>query len=73
MFAGLRVGDLPEQGETDIELTLNDVVGLKKMNYNSYRHSDGWPVTLKFTDAVGEVRISGPAITNAPLAFKIYI
>jgi hypothetical protein len=49
------------------------VMGLTKLNYNSCRHSDGWPVTLKFADAVGEVLISGPAISNAPLAFKHYI
>ena len=52
---------------------LNDVMGLTKLNYNSCRHSDGWPVTLKFADAMGEVLISGPAISNAPLAFKHYI
>jgi hypothetical protein len=44
-----------------------------KRNSNSCRYSDGWPVTLKFADAVGEVLISGPAISNAPLAFKHYI
>ena len=48
-------------------------MGLTKLNYNSWRHSDGWPVTLKVADAVGEVLISGPAISDAPLAFKHYI
>jgi hypothetical protein len=43
------------------------------LTHNSCRHSDGWSVTLKFADAVGEVLISGPAISNAPLAFKHYI
>ena len=61
------------RGEADIEQVLKDVMGLTKLNYNSCRHSDGWPVTLKFADAVGEVLISGPAISNAPLAFKHYI
>jgi hypothetical protein len=61
------------RGEADIQQVLNDVMGLTKLNYNSCRHSDGWPVTLKFADAVGEVLISGPAISNAPLAFKHYI
>lgn len=61
------------RGEAEIQQVLNDVMGLTKLNYNSCRHSDGWPVTLKFADAVGEVLISGPAISNAPLAFKHYI
>lgn len=46
------------------------MMGLTKLNYNSCCHSDGWPVTFKFAAAVGEVLISGPAISNAPLAFK---
>ena len=61
------------RGEADIEQVLRDVLGLTKLNYNSCRHSDGQPVTLKFADAVGEVLISGPSTSNAPLAFKHYI
>ena len=49
------------RGEADIEQVLRDVLGLTKLNYNSCRHSDGQPVTLKFADAVGEVLISGPS------------
>jgi hypothetical protein len=33
-----------------------DILSLTKLNYNSCRHSDGLPVTLKFADAVGEIR-----------------
>lgn len=61
------------RSEADIVQVPNDVMGLTKLNYNSCRHSDGWPVTLKFADAVGEVLITGPAISYAPLAFKHYI
>lgn len=61
------------RGEAEIEQVLRDVLGLTKLNYNSCRHADGQPVTLKFADAVGEVLISGPTTTNAPLAFKHYI
>ena len=61
------------RGEAAIEQLLNEVMGLTKLNYNSCRHSDSWPVTVKFADAVGKVLISGPAISNVPLAFKHYI
>jgi len=48
------------RGETEIKVVLQDIMGLTKLNYNSCRHSDGLPVTLKFADAVGEILVSGP-------------
>ena len=35
----------------DVQQVLGDVMGLTKLNYNSCRHSDGWPVTLKCVTA----------------------
>jgi hypothetical protein len=62
------------RGEADIELVLRDILGLTKLNYNSCRHSDGTPVTLKFADAVGEILISGPPRdSDPPLPFRHYI
>ncbi|MEA3211698.1 MAG: hypothetical protein QOE70_4755 [Chthoniobacter sp.] len=62
------------RGEADIEVVLKDILGLTKLNYNSCRHSDGTPVTLKFADAVGEILISGPSrTTDPPLPFRHYI
>ncbi len=43
------------RGEADIQTVMGDVLALTKLNYNSCRHSDGLPVTLKFADAVGEI------------------
>lgn len=61
------------QGDADIEQVLNDILGLTKLNYNSCRFADGFPVTLKFADAVGEVLLSGPKEGMPPLPFKHYI
>ena len=42
--------------------------------FNSCRHSDGLPVTLKFADAVGEILVSGPQKQQDPsLPFRHYI
>jgi hypothetical protein len=41
------------RGEADIQTVMADILALTKLNYNSCRHSDGLPVTLKFADAVG--------------------
>lgn len=62
------------RGEADIDVVLQDILGLTKLNYNSCRHSDGTPVTLKFADAVGEILISGPPRSeDPPLPFRHYI
>jgi hypothetical protein len=62
------------RGEADIEIVLKDILGLTKLNYNSCRHSDGTPVTLKFADAVGEILTSGPPHdADPPLPFRHYI
>jgi hypothetical protein len=62
------------RGDAEIEMVLRDVLGLTKLNYNSCRHSDGMPVTLKFADAVGEILLSGPSRdSDPPLPFRHYI
>jgi hypothetical protein len=61
------------RGEHDIEVVLNDVLRLTKLNYNCCRFADGMPVTLKFADAVGEILTSGPVGGEVPLPFKHYI
>lgn len=61
------------RGEHDIEIVLNDVLRLTKLNYNCCRFADGMPVTLKFADAVGEILTSGPVGGEVPLPFKHYI
>jgi hypothetical protein len=62
------------RGEADIHVVLQDILGLTKLNYNSCRHSDGMPVTLKFADAVGEILTSGPSHDgDPPLPFRHYI
>jgi hypothetical protein len=63
-----------QRGEADIEVVLGDILGLTKLNYNSCRHADGMPVTLKFADDVGEILTSRPQQhKNPPLPFRHYI
>jgi hypothetical protein len=62
------------RGEADIQTVMRDILALTKLNYNSCRHSDGLPVTLKFADAVGEILVSGPQKSqDPPLPFRHYI
>ena len=62
------------RGEADIRLVLQDVLALTKLNYNRCLYGDGIPVTLRFSDAVGEILTAGPMDSVVPpLAFKNYI
>ena len=62
------------KGDTNIEIALNDILGLTKLNYNACVFADGVPVTLKFADAVGEILTAGPTDEELPpLPFCYYI
>jgi hypothetical protein len=61
------------RGMADMEVVLNDILSLTKLNYNACIFADGEPVTLKFADAVGEILTAGPDGDIPPLPFKHYI
>ena len=47
-------------GEADIEVVLNDIMKLSKLNYNSCKFSDGFPITLKFAGMIGDILTTSP-------------
>ncbi len=61
------------RGDVQVEVVLNDIMALTKLNYNACLFADGEPVTLKFADAVGEILTAGPLGKVPPLPFKYYI
>lgn len=62
-----------EYGDADIEQVANDILGLTKLNYNSCKLGDGEPVTVGFSDAVGEILISNRKLKTILPNFKFYI
>ena len=62
-----------QHGEADIEQVARDIMGLTKLNYNACKVGDGVPVTIKFSNAVGEILVSNPTIANPKTNFKFYI
>ena len=62
-----------EHGDADIEQVARDVLGLTKLNYNTCKLGDGQPVTVGFSDAVGEILVGNPYIKRRLPAFKFYI
>lgn len=62
-----------QHGDAPIERVGQDIFGLTKLNYNACRLGDSEPVTVGFSDAVGEILVSNPHVTYRRPQFKYYI
>ncbi|MHA2216996.1 MAG: hypothetical protein ACXACY_13730 [Candidatus Hodarchaeales archaeon] len=62
-----------QYGDAPIEVVAKDILGLTKLNYNACRLGESEPVTIKFSNAVGEILISNPTVTDHRPNFKYYI
>jgi hypothetical protein len=62
-----------QYGDAAVERVAQDIFGLTKLNYNACRLGDAQPVTVGFSDAVGEILISNPTIQHRKPNFKFYI
>lgn len=62
-----------QHGEADITQVAADILSLTKLNYNTCRVGDSQPVTVHFSDAVGEILIGNPTIPVRRPQFKFYI
>jgi hypothetical protein len=62
-----------QYGDASIEDVAKDIFGLTKLNYNACKLGNSEPVTIKFSDAVGEILVSNPAVKQGSPNFKYYI
>ena len=62
-----------QHGEADLEQVATDILGLTKLNYNACKLGEGEPVTIGFSDAVGEILVSNPTVSERSPKFKFYI
>ena len=62
-----------QHGDANIVDVARDILGLTKLNYNACNPGDAQPVTVKFSDAVGEILVSNPTVTDRQPTFKFYI
>jgi len=62
-----------QHGDSPIEQVAADILGLTKLNYNACKLGDSQPVTVGFSDAVGEILISNPTVSERRPTFKFYI
>ena len=62
-----------EHGDADLTQVATDIFGLTKLNYNECRLGDATPVTITFSEDVGEILVSNPNVKNPSPKFKFYI
>jgi hypothetical protein len=62
-----------QHGVADIVQVSIDILGLTKLNYNECRLGDAQPVTIGFSEAVGEILVSNPGAKHARSRFKYYV
>lgn len=62
-----------QHGSADIEQVARDIFGLTKLNYNACRLGNAQPVTIGFSDAVGEILVANPNVPGKKPNFKFYI
>jgi hypothetical protein len=62
-----------QQGSAEIEQVARDIFGLTKLNYNACRLGNAEPVTIGFSDAVGEILVANPNVAAKKPNFKFYI
>lgn len=61
-----------QYGDTDLETVARDIFALTKLNYNCCKLGEDQPVTVNFSDAVGEILIANNIKVKHP-NFKYYI
>ena len=62
-----------QHGNAPIERVAQDIFGLTKLNYNACHLGESQPVTVGLSDAVGEILISNPIVSNRKSQLKFYI
>lgn len=62
-----------QYGSAAIERVARDIFGLTKLNYNTCKLGDSEPVTILFSDDVGEILVSNPKVHERNPQFKFYI
>jgi len=62
-----------QHGSVELETVARDIFALTKLNYNACKLGEDQPVTVKFSDAVGEILIANQAASVKHPNFKYYI
>lgn len=63
-----------QHGNGDLLQVAKDILGLTKLNYNACQLGEGQPITVKYSDRVGEILLANPGLPSAKWKhnFKYY-
>lgn len=61
------------RGQANITNVLSDILALTKLNYNACIYGDGLPVTLRFSDNIGNILTATDHMKSDMRQFKYYI
>jgi hypothetical protein len=53
-----------QHGDGDLVQVAKDILGLTKLNYNSCQLGEGQPITVKYSDRVGEILLANPGLSS---------
>jgi hypothetical protein len=62
-----------QHGTTDIVQVATDILGLTKLNYNTCRLGAAEPITVGYSNRVGEILVTNPTVTGCRPQFRFYI
>lgn len=62
-----------QHGDASIDTVARDILALTKLNYNACKLGEGQPVTVGFSDAVGEILLANPTVKDRKPNFKYYV
>ena len=65
--------DRSTDDEVSMQQVLKDILALSKLNYNACIYGDGLPVTLRFSDMIGNILTAVGSMDKKILPFKYYI
>jgi hypothetical protein len=60
-------------GNAPVRQVAHDIFGLTKLNYNACKFGDSEPVTIGFSDRVGEILVTNKHVESPRPNFKFYI
>lgn len=53
-----------QHGDAEIIQVAKDILGLTKLNYNTCQLGEGQPITVKYSDRVGEILLANPGLSS---------
>lgn len=64
-----------QHGEADLRVIASDILALTKVNYNACQLGESEPITVKYSDRVGEILLGNPKLPRERWRhnFKFYI